>query len=312
MPTTLSEEAAMHRMLLAIVFVIAFDVTEGQDFSGSYVYRDQGLDAKLTLSKSTRAEFGGTLEAGGNRLKVTGKEKNGVLSGVIGDEPDGFTFEARLKNNQLSFVMVEMSNDGRPIPETAQTYVFSRGSSPASSPRQKEQRADGKVIINGLVLTEAQIAGLAKTYGVKALPGNFWYDTRSGLYGVVGYPAFGFMLPGHQFGTLKRDASQGNTTVFVNGRELPLAEYTVWSQMVGSWIQPGKYWLDAQGNAGYEGNPAPVINLYALARQNSYRGQGGRGGDNFWSSRFSAGNSNADNSQGYVSVPGYGPVGYGF
>ncbi|MEZ5148522.1 MAG: hypothetical protein R2759_15995 [Bacteroidales bacterium] len=26
----------------------------------------------------------------------------------------------------------------------------------------------------------------------------------------------------------------------------------------------------------------------------------------------SAGNSNADNTQGYVSVPGYGPVGYGF
>jgi hypothetical protein len=33
--------------------------------------------------------------------------------------------------------------------------------------------------------------------------------------------------------------------------------------------------------------------------------------DQFWSTGFSAGNSNADNSEGYVSVPGYGPVSYG-
>jgi hypothetical protein len=54
----------------------------------------------------------------------------------------------------------------------------------------------------------------------------------------------------------------------------------------------------------------PVINLYQAAQQRTYRGGGG--GDNQWNTRFSAGNYNADNSQGYVSVPGYGPVGYGF
>ena len=32
----------------------------------------------------------------------------------------------------------------------------------------------------------------------------------------------------------------------------------------------------------------------------------------FSSTRFSPGNLNADNSQGYVSVPGYGPVDYRF
>jgi len=81
---------------------------------------------------------------------------------------------------------------------------------------------------------------------------------------------------------------------------------------VGSWIKPGEYWLDAQGNAGYEGNPAPVINLYPLPRQNSCRRQGRSGGDNFWSSRFCAGDSDAYNSRGYVNVPRYGSVGYGF
>lgn len=65
-----------------------------------------------------------------------------------------------------------------------------------------------------------------------------------------------------------------------------------------------------QGKVGEE-NSIAVVNLFAAARKNSYSGQGG-GGNNFWSSRFGAGNSSADGSQGYVSVPGYGPVGYGF
>ena len=81
--------------------------------------------------------------------------------------------------------------------------------------------------------------------------------------------------------------------------------------MLGYWIQMGSYWLDEKGNAGYEGNPTPLVNLYLAARQNAYQGRGSTG-DNFWSSRFSAGNYDSGNQRGYVSVPGYGPVGYGF
>jgi len=60
-----------------------------------------------------------------------------------------------------------------------------------------------------------------------------------------------------------------------------------------------------QLNAGVEGGPA-LVNYRTLAARKS------QGNDNFWSSRYGAGNSSADGSQGYVSVPGYGPVGYGF
>ena len=70
------------------------------------------------------------------------------------------------------------------------------------------------------------------------------------------------------------------------------------------------YWLDKNGNAGLEGNPMPLENLYLAAQRNNYAGAGS-GGDNFWSTRFSAGNSNSQNTHGYVSVPGNGPVGYG-
>jgi len=118
------------------------------------------------------------------------------------------------------------------------------------------------------------------------------------------------MLAGHEFGKLDRKASNGNTGVIINGRELPQSEWVVWSQLLGYWIQPGSYWLDQNGNAGYEGNPIPVVNLYVAAQRNAYTGGGG--GDNFWTSRFSAGNYDSGGQRGYVSVPGHGPVGYGF
>lgn len=111
--------------------------------------------------------------------------------------------------------------------------------------------APGDVVINGRALGGEQIALLEKTYGVIPLPGNYWYDAVSGLYGVVGHQAYGFMYPGHEFGTLDRNVSRGNTSVFVNGRELPRSEWLIWSYMLGYPIQVGVYWLDAQGNAGY-------------------------------------------------------------
>jgi hypothetical protein len=167
----------------------------------------------------------------------------------------------------------------------------------------------GKIVINGNALSPDQLVQLENQYQVKAQPGNYWYDSKSGLYGVVGQAAYGFMYPDHDFGELDRYASGGNTGVIINGRELPQLEWVVWSQVLGYWIQQGSYWFDANGNAGYEGNPTPVVNLYVAASQNGYGGNSG--GDGFWSTRFSAGNSYAGNQTGYVSLPGGGIVGYG-
>lgn len=167
------------------------------------------------------------------------------------------------------------------------------------------------VTINGSNLSLNEVKSLTEQYGVQPQPGEYWYDATSGLYGVVGHQAFGFMLTGHDFGELDSKASAGDTGVLINGRELPQMEWVIWSYLLGNPIQPGAYWLDAEGNAGYVGNPHPQINLFVLAQNNPYVGQGGSG-DNFWSSRFSAGNYDSNNQRGYVSVPGYGPVGYGF
>ena len=53
-------------------------------------------------------------------------------------------------------------------------------------------------------------------------------------------------------GPLRADASGGNTGVFINGRELHSVDVLRLQQVVPV-ILPGRWWLDAYGNFGYEG-----------------------------------------------------------
>jgi hypothetical protein len=169
-------------------------------------------------------------------------------------------------------------------------------------------RGTTRVVINGRALTPQQVREVEQTYGARPGPGNYWYDPVSGLYGAAGRPAYGFMLPGHDFGPLAAGASAGRSGVFINGRQLPAEEVAVWGKLLAAPITPGRYWLDGHGNAGVEGVAVPRVNLLVAGRQNGF---GGGRRDNFWSGRFSAGNHERGNTRGYVSVPGHGPVGYG-
>lgn len=275
------------------------------DYSGTYTYNvATGQLMTLILKQSGDGTCSGTISDNSRSYPITGKVQDGVLNGYYGEAAAAVNFVARIENELLTFTVSTRDYLGNVNP-LIMNFVKS-GVSLNSS-----QVKTGDVIINNIVLSGEQIKEIKNRYGIEPKAGNYWYDALSGLYGVTGYPSYGFMYPGHNFGTLSRNSSAGNTGVIINGRELPQLEWAVWSYILGNYIQPGNYWLDSQGNAGNVGNNTPVVNLFVAARQNAYSGKGGSG-DNFWSSRFGAGNSNADNSQGYVSVPGYGPVGYGF
>jgi hypothetical protein len=303
---------------LFLLFLLAQSVLNAQDFSGNYTMEEGGETVTLTLQQNAEGRVNGAMRSEGVEYTVQGQRKGEELSGFMNVFGESMKFSARFSSGQLMMTLFD-PKEGE-AGEFSENLIFQRlkGQAVASqdqkstSGKSKPKSSDkGKVIINGKSLSEEQIRELEQRYTVRPLSGNYWYDTKSGLYGVKGFPAFGFMLAGHDFGELKRDASNGNTGVFVNGRELPQNEWIVWSQLLGYVIQRGRYWLDGQGNAGYEGNPTPTENLYLAAQRNAYHHSGG-GGDNFWSSRFGAGNYDSGNQRGYVSVPGYGPVGYGF
>ncbi len=282
-------------------------LASGQEMAGNYRAVSEGSAFTLTLEQGTDGTYTGALAGEGGQFSLEGRVEGETLTGQMSDGFNIFSFRIVPDGTGLSVTLFSPGESGDL--SSAETLVFQKVNESSTSSRGAQ--GDSRIIINGQELSKGQIRELIDAYATEPLPGNYWYDARSGLYGAVGFPAYGFMRPDHKFGSVDRKASKGDTGVFINGRELPLSEFTVWSYIVGSWIQPGAYWLDHQGNAGNEGNPTPVINLYTAAQQNSYTGRGS-GGDNFWSTRFSAGNYNEDNSQGYVSVPGYGPIGYGF
>ena len=175
--------------------------------------------------------------------------------------------------------------------------------------------AQNEVIINGYGLTKSDQETIQELYGVQAIPGRYWYDQYTGMFGNIGGPALGVMYPGHQFGSLSSDASNGTSGVFINGRQLQVVEALSLARLLGYHTYlPGRYWMLANGNFGMEGNGVTLGNIYAALA--SHLQQTVRGSDNFWArGLYSGGNyytgANGQPSQGYVSVPGYGPISHG-
>lgn len=246
-----------------------------------------------------------------NQVSVPGEGQvsgnQGVVGGVVGSsDQTGVSVNAGASANVNTKVGVTVPSPA-PVPKPTPA--------PAPTPKPAPVIAPSiNVVINGKQLTEAQLQEFERRYGQKPAEGKYWYDSRSGFYGFAGGPTAGVMNAGHSYGAVSANASNGNSGVFINGRQLQTGEALGLAALFGS-APPGRYWMDSNGNIGVEGTDFPVANLYvalaAAAQSGGGGGGGGGGGDNFWSSRFSAGNYNSQ-GQGYVSVPGYGPVGYGF
>lgn len=127
-----------------------------------------------------------------------------------------------------------------------------------------------RVVVNAVRLSDAQVRGIEQQYRVRLADGDYWYDQRSGAWGMRGGPTAGFTVPGLNVGgRLRADASAGNTGVFINGRELH--QYDVMALMQLGPVYRGRYWVDGQGYFGVEGGPA-LGNLVQLAQAAGRRG----------------------------------------
>ena len=159
------------------------------------------------------------------------------------------------------------------------------------------------VVINDLPLTDEDIARAEQMYRVRIPDADYWYDRVLGAWGGRGGPTAGFMAPGLELGgALRADASAGDTEVFVNGRELPVSDLMALQQVTGP-ILPGRYFITAQGLAGYEGGP-PLWDLAAMVAQS----RGGGGGSNTWQSGITGASGFSDGTTGAVFLPNGGIV----
>ena len=156
---------------------------------------------------------------------------------------------------------------------------------------QRAAAQERMVVVNRVRLGAERIAQLERTYRVRLVDGRYWYDARSGAWGVWGGPALGVVLPGLALGgPLPADASGGGTRVWVNGRELHPLDVAALRQITPT-VLPGRYWVDASGTGGLEGGP-PYFNLSARAAQ--ARAAGARGAGGAWLHRGPGGGMGGD------------------
>ncbi len=136
----------------------------------------------------------------------------------------------------------------------------------AVAPLAAQERS---VVVNRVRLTAQQVSGVESRWSVRVQDGRYWYDRRSGAWGMDGGPTAGWILAGLDLGgPLPADASRGTSGVFINGRELPEADVSALLRITP--VYQGRWWVDAQGSFGAEGGPA-LGNLWVLARQRGMR-----------------------------------------
>ena len=159
-----------------------------------------------------------------------------------------------------------------------------------------ESAAIRSVVINAVRLSDDTVHQLEQTWGVRIQDAAYWYDPRSGAWGLEGGPCAGFVPAGLSLGgPLRPDASRGNTGVFVNGRELHALDVMA-LQRLGP-VFPGRYWVDAHGNFGFEGGP--MMGNLMVAAQIAGGAGSGRGTGGAWTADSRFGTVGGDGS-GFV------------
>ena len=160
-----------------------------------------------------------------------------------------------------------------------------------------------QTIINGVAMSSQDLSLLQQQLGVEIKPGEYWYDKKSGIWGLKCQGAAGGIAAGlHIGGELAQDASCGTSRMFFNGRELHQQELQYLIQLFGV-AYPGHYHIDPAGNLFTEEHVF-VVNLWGSI-QRSQRILGGYyskyGNKGFFSGGCSSFSSNSAGG-GYNSV----------
>ena len=263
------------------------------DFSGSYV--EESEQSLILNLQETDGVITGTMTQFDESMQITARRQGDGFSGSLGSGDERMSLTGTMNNTML---MLTIDAYGE-----FEQLVFRRSGNVAGI--DKETPAGQRnVIINGVKLSDAELAQVEQTYQIHIPDADYWYDRVLGDWGGRGGPTMGFVLPGLNLGgPLQADASGGGTYVVVNGRVLHPYDLMVLQQITGP-IIPGRYFLTAQGYAGYEGGPV-LWNLATLAAGS----QGGGGGSNTWQSRLGSGFSDGETSA--VFLPNGGIVSTG-
>ena len=246
------------------------------EYAGQFVSQTAAGEIRLELVAGDDGSISGTLSDDVSSYQLTGELSGEAAVGSIqseGAQPLAFVAGFAAGSGQLELNIYPVDASGNPLPALGQRLVFERHVSagddhaavPAESPADSAARASD-VFVNGEALGAEQRVAFERKYQTRLVAGRYWYDRRSGAWGMEGGPTMSFILPSLPLpGPMPENISGGGTGIFINGRELHPADRQALIFMFGA-AWPGRYWLDANGNLGFEGGGV-LINLAALARQ---------------------------------------------
>lgn len=295
---------------ILVLVILLFSLT-GHAFVGTF-YAPDNRDGIVITLKEVDGLYSGTLRVEGDVYQVECFDQGGFLEGQVLGKP--IRVSATRNGPFMELSLVNVTWGALPDPTTARTYVLEMQGETSSAAANYVQSGPGgtqAVVFNGMLLERKQLEDFFKQYRHYPLPGNYWYDSVSGLYGAVGFDAFGYLQPGHQFGFMLAGSSKGDSRYFINGRNLTRSEALVWRRLLGRDLRPGNYLFDGLGNLELEGRRDFRFNLFEHADVSSLE-MPADVGDFYWTNRFSRGRRDSQRRGDFYSVPGYGPDGYGF
>ena len=228
-------------------------------FVGTY----KGEDVVLEIREGSGDQFTGTIMVFGESVSFNALEQDGALVGVLALDDENIPFQMTVNGPTLTFTAY---GESQILTKQSQTSAqVSR-----IIPNTVVADAASALRVNGVVNEPERVSRFEQENGMQIPPGDYWYDKVSGAWGVTGGPTIGFTTPGMDLGgPLKANASNGNTGVFINGRQLHIQD-VLGLQSLGVPVQQGHWWVDYLGNFGIEGSTIPIGNLFQFSR--------GRGG----------------------------------
>ena len=295
---------------LLLISVLSF----AQNFSGNYILKVDPSAANMHLNDNGNGTYSGYITGPSGKINITGKVQQGMLAGDVTTTTGKCSFA--IIQNGTDYVLSTTNYDayGRPIPATTSYLYFVKKEGNNSA----QPTVSNQIYFNGIKASTSSISQLENYYKVKVMNGRYWYDNVSGMWGLEGGPTLGVLLPNLQLGgQLRSNASRGNTGVYINGRNLPQQDLMVLQSVLG-YIQPGKYWIDANGNAGKEGGPA-LINLRQAVAANQQNNSNYNSGGNantssgnkntFYRNSYTGTGSGSDGETFYVIGDGFSYIG---
>jgi len=263
----------MRTLVLAGLLLISSGAMAASTSPYAGTYRNDRMVIEI-LDKGA-GECAGSILVRGEVFPFTAREKAGALLGSFTMDDENVRFRAPFDGTTLTFAMEDESyaltrEGGLRAPAAGKSSRAGKVVGPAAGkapPAATARPAPAQQIrINRTTISENQIRKIERDYRMRIPPGDYWYDRVSGGWGVEGGPTLGFTLPGLNLGgRLRADASRGDTGVFINGRELPMQD-VLGLQQLSVPVMRGRWWIDSNGNAGVEGNPAPVCNIFQFSR----------------------------------------------